>query len=49
MKTNLLRCGALCLIVSVLCAGAIFQYMTAEKKQRTNAILVMAYQTRDCH
>lgn len=40
MKLKLLRCGILCVILAVICAGAFFQYMTAEKNERTNAILL---------
>ena len=40
MELKLLRCGIFCMILAMLCAGAFFQYMTAEKNERTNAILV---------
>lgn len=44
MKLKFLRCGILCIMALLLCIGALFQYMTADKNERTNAILVMLHQ-----
>ncbi len=42
MKQKILRFAALCMILSVLCAGALFQYITADQNHMKNAVLVMA-------
>ncbi|MGN1059861.1 MAG: hypothetical protein ACI4QW_05450 [Clostridia bacterium] len=46
MKMKMLRFGVLCMMLAMLCAGAVFQYRTADQNQRTNAVLVMAHCTR---
>ena len=42
MKQKILRLAALCMIFSALCAGALFQYITADQNNMKNAVLVMA-------
>ncbi len=47
MKNKFLRLSVFCIILTTLCAGIIFQYMTADKKEHTNAVLVMSYHNRN--
>ncbi len=42
MKLTAIRWIAACLIVSILCVGALFQYITAEQNTYSNAVFVMA-------
>lgn len=42
MKIKSIRMIALCMIVSFLCIGAVFQYTVTDKLPHNNAILVMA-------
>ncbi len=43
MKLTAIRWVTAFLIVSVLCAGALFQYITTEQNTHSNAVLVMAH------
>lgn len=45
MKSTAIRCGVFCVLLTLLCVGAVFQYLTAEKAQKNDAVLVMAYLT----
>ena len=40
MKIKSVRLFALCMIVALLCIGAVFQYTDADKTPRYNAVLV---------
>ncbi len=42
MKMKFLRCAMVCMICAMLCAGAVFQYMTANQRSLSDAVLVMA-------
>lgn len=42
MKIKSIRIVALCMILTFLCIGAVFQYINADKIPQTNAILVIA-------
>ena len=41
MKKSMLRFAALSLVLMLLCTAAILEYLTADKKNRENAVLVM--------
>ncbi len=42
MKLHTMRLVMACMIASVLFAGALFQYMTANQNDLTNAVMVIA-------
>ncbi len=43
MKLHVMRLIMVCMIISVLCAGALFQYMTTNRDNHTNAVMVAAF------
>lgn len=43
MQLKTIRLAATTAIISVLCAGAVFQYTALEQNNYSNAVLVMAH------